>query len=103
VNPHRSAYWIDLASADRIFGSSEAGEISLDRAIEEDPNNPAVLWEAANVSLALGDVKRAVLLLRTVAEYDGTPRARAVALALRAGAGNDFVAREATPNSPEKR
>jgi Flp pilus assembly protein TadD len=103
LNPHRSTYWIDIACADRMFGFSESGHNSLQHAIQADPMNPAVLWEAANVSLAEGDVKRAVSLLRTVAKYDGTRRARAVALALRAGGTNDFVFPRTDPTSPEKR
>jgi thioredoxin-like negative regulator of GroEL len=86
-----------------MFGLSESGHNSLQHAIQADPMNPAVLWEAANVSLAAGDLKHAVFLLRTVAKYDGTRRARAMALAARAGASNDFVARALTPTSPEKR
>jgi tetratricopeptide (TPR) repeat protein len=101
LNPHRSRYRIDVATAERMLGSSDKGQSWLQRAVEADPSDPAVAWEAANVSIANGDVGQSLLFLHSVAEHDQSRRARAIELALRVSADEDLVIREVVPASLE--
>jgi tetratricopeptide (TPR) repeat protein len=101
LNPHRSRYWMDVASAQRILGSRENVQNRLRSAIAADPTNPAVAWEAANVSIATGEVDRALAFLHSVAEHDLSRRAHALELALRISSDDDLVMREVVPPSSE--
>jgi tetratricopeptide (TPR) repeat protein len=101
LNPHRSRYWIDVAAAGRILGPPEKCREWLRNAVAADPTNPAVAWEAANISVANGDVAQALTFLHAVAEHDESRRARAIELALRVNPDDEFVMRGVVPPSSE--
>lgn len=60
LNPHAAGYWLDLSAAYRRLGQNDLSLSALERAIEADPRNTQVAWQAANVYWASGDKTRAL-------------------------------------------
>jgi hypothetical protein len=79
-NPHNGNYWRDLAALQDILSNTEGQIFAMDRAVQADPRNPDIAWDAANIFLASGDVARALREFRVVLE--GAPNKAYPALQL---------------------
>jgi hypothetical protein len=70
LNPHRARYWLDLAATYSTLDDSSGQRASIDHALEVEPTDPHVAWEAANFYAVQGDVDRALREFRVVIEND---------------------------------
>ena len=70
LNSHRARYWLDLAATYNTLDDSPGQRESIDHALEVEPTDPHVAWEAANFFAVQGDVDRALREFRVVIEND---------------------------------
>jgi tetratricopeptide (TPR) repeat protein len=70
LNPYDAGYWFDLASAYQVTGDSNGQRAALKHAMQAEPTNPDVAWEAGNFFLIDGDTDRALHEFRVVIEND---------------------------------
>jgi len=64
LNPLSGRYWARLAIAYQQAGKSESASQAMDRGLRADPTTPEMLWQAANVSVFLGQQEKALDAIR---------------------------------------
>ena len=69
LNPHRSNYWMALASACRTITNCPWRD-DVAKAVVADPTNPGVAWEAANLYMSTGQNDKALQQFKIVIEND---------------------------------
>ena len=70
LDPHKSRYWLGLATAYQVLGETANQMNALEHAIHSDPRTPDVAWQAANLYLVQGETARAMKEFRVVLEND---------------------------------
>ncbi|HWR34977.1 MAG TPA: tetratricopeptide repeat protein, partial [Clostridia bacterium] len=70
LNPHSAQAWLHMAEAQMVNGDTEAALRAVDRAVQTEPQTPAVAWTAANLLIALGETKRGLSHLRFAMAHD---------------------------------
>jgi hypothetical protein len=97
LNPYVSRYWLDLATAQRMLGNSDAQKDALEQALRIDPKTPSVAWEAANFFLVDGQTTKALDNFKTVIENDPVAVGPALDLSWRATHDVNLVLQHAMP------
>ncbi len=69
LNPHRSNYWLALASACRTIANCP-WQNDVAKAVVADPTNPGVAWEAANLYMSTGQNDKALQQFKIVIAND---------------------------------
>lgn len=69
LNPHRSRYWLALASVCRPIPNCPWQD-DIARAVIADPTNPDVAWEAANLYMSTGQNEKALQQFKVVIAND---------------------------------
>ena len=90
INPHSSRAWLLLANAYEALGDDQHRRDAVRHALDCEPKDTQVQWEAANLFLDT-DLDRSLQLLRGVVESDPSYGPTAMAVAFRAS--NDNVDR----------
>jgi tetratricopeptide (TPR) repeat protein len=82
LNPHSSRSWLNLANLYEILGQPDRRTDAVRHALETEPRDAQVQWEAANLFIG-SDLERGLNLLRGVIQSDPTfaPAALQVAYA----------------------
>ncbi len=70
LNPHNAGYWLELSRTYRRLASTDREQDALQHALDTDPSNPDVAWDAANLYWARGESNRALREFRVVLEND---------------------------------
>jgi tetratricopeptide (TPR) repeat protein len=70
INPHQARYWLDLGAASQLLGDLDGQREALEHALDVEPTDPHVAWEAANLFVVQGDLDRALREFRVVVEND---------------------------------
>lgn len=97
LNPHRAAYWLDLALVYHATGELQEERKALEEAVRREPTTPAVAWQAANFYLIQGDIPSAFKLFRVVLSHEPESVPSALDLCWRATRDADLVVRDAFP------
>lgn len=100
INPHVARYWLDLAAAYQQLGKLDLHRSAIEHALEVEPSNPNVAWEAANFYLAQNDLDRALPLFRVVLANDPAQTSSALKLCWHATQNVDQMLAEAVPSEP---
>ena len=110
LNPHRARYWFGMARLQLYSvaprqdgagqGGSDQGAAALAQALQSEPRNPQVAWEAANLYLASGDRQNAFAQFRFLAKHDPDLGARAILLCWRATHNVEFMLSSILPPQP---
>jgi tetratricopeptide (TPR) repeat protein len=100
LNPWMAETWLGLATAYQVLGDDQGQKDALERAVDAEPKAPDVAWEAGNFFLTMGDMPRALKLLRVVVENDPEKRDLALDLGWRAtGDTTQILAFEVPPSA----
>lgn len=100
LNPYSSRYWLDLSLASLAAGDDTRYLASVDKAVKADPTNPDVLWEAANMYLAVGQFASAAPLLRVISQHEPNRLPQILLLAWRATHDMPRIAAELLEGNP---
>lgn len=100
LNPHESAYWLDLADALWLDGQSEAARDAVARALEVDPRTPRTLWRVGNFWLRTPEPERAFPYFRQVLATDPELAPLIIQAAHRTVRDPDRLRREVLPPEP---
>lgn len=60
LNPYQANYWLALAQAYGSLGNASGQNEALQNALAAGPNDPTVIWQAANAYFSRGDVNQTV-------------------------------------------
>jgi tetratricopeptide (TPR) repeat protein len=101
LNPYVARYWLDLAAAYQVAGSTSEQEQSVEQAVEADPTTPNVAWEAANFFLLQGDRERALRNFHVVLANDPEAVDSALQLCWRATGDTNQILDQALPRRPD--
>ena len=91
LNPHRAAYWLDLAIDYQSMGDTDSESEALHKALAADPRTPAIAWQAANLFLVQGSIDNAMQGFRLVMENDPYLASRAIATCWKIHPDVDFL------------
>ncbi|MGB6385942.1 MAG: tetratricopeptide repeat protein [Terriglobales bacterium] len=97
LNPHDAHYWFDLAAAYQVTGDVADQRSALDRALQAEPTDPDVAWEAANFFLIDGDTNRALREFHVVIENDISLADAALRASWRVRPDADVMLRDVVP------
>lgn len=97
LDPHKSRYWLGLATAYQVLGETANQMNALQHAIQSDPRTPDVAWQAANLYLVQGETARAMKEFRIVLENDPSLAFPAFQLCWRANPDVDALLRDVVP------
>ena len=78
LNPHQARYWFDLAAIHQVLGNLTAQSDALEHAVQAEPTDPGVAWEAANIFLVQGETDRSLHEFRVVLENEPSMSAMAL-------------------------
>jgi len=97
LNPHDARYWFDLAAAYQVIGDLAGRRAALDRALQAEPTEPEVAWEAANFFLIDGDIDRALREFHVVIENEVSLVDAALRVCWRVRPDPDALLRDVVP------
>jgi tetratricopeptide (TPR) repeat protein len=102
LNPNRSEYWLDRATAEHLVGDFESERNSLDKAIATNPRSADVAWRVANLYLSQGALEPALRQYRKVLESDSTLSPQALQICWRVRPDIDFLLQNVVPASADE-
>ena len=100
LNPHESAYWLDLADAWLLAGDAAAAEAAAQEALQVDPRTPRTLWRVGNFWLRTAEPARAFPYFRRVLETDPQLTPLVVQVCHRTFRDPEILVRELLPPEP---
>ena len=100
LNPHESAYWLDLADARLLAGDAAAAEAAAQKALQVDPRTPRTLWRVGNFWLRTAEPARAFPYFRRVLETDPQLTPLVVQVCHRTFRDPEILVRELLPPEP---
>jgi hypothetical protein len=100
LNPHESAYWLDLADARLFAGNAAGAEAAAAKALEVDPRTPRTLWRVGNFWLRTAAPARAFPYFRRVLETDPPLTPLVVQVCHRTFRDPEVLLRELLPPEP---
>jgi tetratricopeptide (TPR) repeat protein len=100
LDPHRSRYWLGLATTSQVLGETASQTNALEHAIDSDPKTPDVAWQAANLFLVQGETAKAMHEFRVVLESDPYLTGAALQLCWRANPNIDALLQDVVPRVP---
>ena len=101
LNSHQARYWFDLAASYQFTGDSVGQRDALEHALEVEPTDPHVAWEAANFFVVQGDLERALREFRVVIENDPYLPASALDICWRIRPDADALLANVVPARPD--
>ncbi|HEY8671028.1 MAG TPA: hypothetical protein VIL63_09325 [Terriglobales bacterium] len=99
LNPHRAAYWLDLAINFQSLGDTDSERGALRKALAADPRTPAIAWQAANLFLVQGSIDEAMQSFRLVMENDPYLASRAIETCWKMHPDIDFLLGKVVPSN----
>lgn len=100
LNPHESAYWLDLADSLLLEGDVPAAEAAAGRALQVDPRTPRTRWRVGNFWLRTPEPARAFPHFRHVLEADPALTTGVVQVCHRRFRDPEILLRELLPLEP---
>jgi len=101
LNSHNAHYWFDLAATRQVLGDSAGQGEALEHALQAEPTDPQVAWEAANFFLVAGDSERALHEFRVVLENATELSGPALQSCWRVRPDADALLRDIIPPNPD--
>lgn len=101
INPHQARYWLDLGGAFQLLGDLNGQRESIEHALEVEPTDPHVAWEAANLFVVQGDIDRALREFRVVMENDPYLPGAALETCWRVRPDVEVLLRDVIPSRPD--
>ena len=101
LNPHRAAYWLELAAAYELQKDLLGQTDALNHAVQADPMSPHVAWEAGNLFLARGETGKALTQMRVVLAGDHSLAPLALQQCWRAAPDVERLLRDLMPPSTD--
>ena len=99
LNPHDAQFWINLSSLEPMFAGDVGQATAMDRAVQADPRNPLVAFDAADFFLVRGETGKALREFRVLIEGDSTQAYNALQHCLHI-ADVDTILKESVPPQP---
>ncbi|MGH9516573.1 MAG: tetratricopeptide repeat protein [Terriglobales bacterium] len=103
LNPNRSEYWLDRATAEHLIGNFDSERNSLDKVSATNPHSAEVAWQVANLYLSQNALEPALREYRKVLESDSPLSPQALQLCWRVRPDIDFVLQNVVPDSADER
>ena len=101
IDPHQARYWLDLGAASQLLGDPDGQREAIEHALEVEPTDPHVAWEAANLFVVQGDLDRALREFRVVVENDPYLPGAALETCWRVRPDADALLRDVVPSRPD--
>lgn len=70
LNPHKSRYWLQLASAYQVSGDQDAQVQAMERGLAADPRTPNTAWDAGNLYMVMGETDKALQQFKLVLDHE---------------------------------
>src|SRR5256885_9774935 len=102
LNPNRSDYWLDRATAEHLIGDTDIEHNSLDKVTAVNPHSSDVAWQAANLYLSKGATDLAVREYRKVLEGDSVLSPQALQICWRIRPDIGFLLQNVVPASADE-
>jgi hypothetical protein len=101
LNPHKSRYWLQLASAYQVSGNQDAQVEAMERGITSDPRTPNTAWDAGNLYMVMGDTDKALQQFKLVLDHEPTMASAVFPMAWRVNPSVDSYLGGYLPPSPD--
>jgi hypothetical protein len=102
LNPNRSAYWLDRATAENLIGDFGQVRNSLDKVTATNPRSSGVAWQVANLYLVQDALQPALLEYRKILESDPVLAPQALQVCWRVRPDIDFLLQQVVPASADE-
>jgi tetratricopeptide (TPR) repeat protein len=102
LNPNRSEYWLDRATAEHLIGDTDSEHNSLHRVSAANPHSSDVAWQAANLYLSQGELEPAFLQYRRVLESESVLIPEALQICWRIRPDIGFLLQNVVPTSADE-
>ena len=102
LNPNRSEYWLDRATAEHQIGDFESERNSLDKVVASNPHSSNVAWQVANLYFSQGAIDEALRQYRKVLENDSVLSPQALQICWRVRPDVDFLLQNVVPASADE-
>jgi hypothetical protein len=101
LNPHKSRYWVGLASAYQVSGNQGAQVEAVERGIAADPRTPNTAWDAGNVFMVMGETDKALQQFKLVIDHEPTMASAVFPMCWRVNPSVDSYLAGYLPPSPD--
>jgi tetratricopeptide (TPR) repeat protein len=102
LNPNRSAYWLDRATAEHLIGDFDSERKSLDKVSTSNPHSSNVAWQVANLYLSQGAIEPAFREYRKVLEHDPMLAPQALQICWRTRPDINFLVQNVVPPTADE-
>ena len=101
LNPHKSRYWMELASAYQVNGNEAEQVDAMERGIAVDPRTPNTAWDAGNLYMAMGEANKALHEFKVVLDHEPTLASAVFPMCWRVNPRVEFYLSGYLPPSPD--
>jgi tetratricopeptide (TPR) repeat protein len=102
LNPNRSEYWLDRATAEYLIGDFDSERNSLEKVSATNPYSAEVAWRVANLYLSQRALEPALREYRKILESDSVLSPQALQICWRVRPDIDFLLQNVVPASADE-
>jgi tetratricopeptide (TPR) repeat protein len=102
LNPNRSEYWLDRASAELLTGDFDSGRNSLEQVSRTNARSADVAWRVGNLYLSEGAIEPALRAYRKVLESNSGLVPQALQICWRVRPDIDFLLQNVVPSNGDE-